>query len=395
MGQQNEFFWGDKWGVESSTAWFVSGKFNVLFSIDLTTNQFKAVAALPGGLNVFRQNSNCIKCENTIFCMPDKGECIWCYDLLTEEFQKIEIFNPTSLGIGIGDFWRNGEVVWAVSGGLKQILEIDIKKKKVVGYYSIPAQEDEKIAKSAKDGNNLYITSATRGRVFMFNIKKKEVKIQELSGVKNGLRTISVNGEKVWLSGYNREIYIWNQNKNEIKCLNNFPLSFGIYNFDRKEKPFLDCETTEYDVFAFLESIDTRDYIWFIPFQTNQILYVNKVTNEINIFEIGEEEDGKSIIDREMNCKYILQYVLDGIYIGLYSVKNSVVFEIDAHSMELKTRMPRLDIDDSTLIPRGWILKESIVAERALYEKLIKKNGEKVFEKEKIGTQIYNYMQQS
>lgn len=63
--------------------------------------------------------------------------------------------------------------------------------------------------------------------------------------------------------------------------------------------------------------------------------------------------------------------------------------------MELKTRMPRLDIDDSTLIPRGWILKESIVAERALYEKLIKKNGEKVFEKEKIGTQIYNYMQQS
>ena len=219
--------------------------------------------------------------------------------------------------------------------------------------------------------------------------------INDLPTIEGGLHTISVCKGKFWLSGYDKNIYIWEKDKNIVEISNHFPSNFGIYNFDRKEKPFLDCETTEYDVFTFLESIDTRDYIWFIPFQTNQILYVNKVTNEINIFEIGEEEDGKSIIDREMNCKYILQYVLDGRYIGLYSVKNSVVFEIDAHTMELKTRMPRLDIDDSTLIPRGWILKESIVAERALYEKLIKKNGEKVFEKEKIGTQIYNYMQQS
>ena len=391
LGQQNEYLWGDKWGVENSRAWFVTGKFNVLISVDMATDQFKIVAALPGGLNVFRQNSNCIKCENTIFCMPDKGNCIWCFDLFTKEFQKIEIINPEYLSVGIGDFWRCEGIIWAVSGGLKQILEIDIKKKKVVGYYKITTQEDENIAKCAKDRNYIYITSASKGRIYIFNIEKRELKVQELSVVKDGLRTISVDGEKIWLSGYKKEIYMWNQKKNKVEFLNDFPLNFGIYNLDGKEKPLLDCEATKYDTFTFLESIDLGGYIWLIPFQTSQILYINKDTNEINTFEIeGEDED--SIKNREMNCKYVLQYVYNDRYIGLYSIKNKVVYEIDVYTMELSIRMFTIDLENPITMPGSWILQESIDAERALYKKLIGTNGETILGKENIGKKIYNVM---
>lgn len=392
--QENEFFWGDKWGMENSTAWFVSGKFNALFSIDMTTDRFKMVSILPDGLNLFRQNSNCIKCENTIFCMPDKGDCIWCYDLLTAEFKKIEIINSTSFGVGIGDFWRCGGMLWAVSGGLKQILEIDIKKKKVIGYYNITDQEDEKLAKSTKDGNCIYITSASKGRVYIFDIEKKEVKVKELFVAKNGLHTISIDGEKVWLSGNKKEAYIWKQNKNEIKLLNDFPLNFGIYNFDGKEQLFLDCETTEYNTFTFLESINAGNYIWFIPFQTNQILYVDKNTDEINVFEIeDEEEDEKTIKNREMNCKYVLQYVYEDRYIGLYSLKNEVVFEIDAKTLKMQKRFLTIDTDSLDKNFRGWVFKESFGAERKLYEKLIERDVEKVSRKEIVGEKIYTHTQ--
>lgn len=393
LGRQNEIFWGDKWGVENSTAWFVAGKFNVLFSVDMDIDRFKIVAALPGGLNLFRQNSNCIKCENTIFCMPDKGDCIWCYDLLTKEFQKIEIINPNYLSAGIGDFWLCDEILWAVSGGLKQILEIDIKKKKVAGYYKIPTQEDENLAKCAKDGNYIYVTSASKGKIYIFNIEKKELKVQELSVIKNGLRTISVNGEKIWLSGYKKEIYMWNQTKKEVELLSDFPLNFGIYNLDGKEKTFLDCEAAEYDTFTFLESVDAGGYIWFIPFQTSQILYVNKDTNEINSFEIeGEQEDEDSIKNRELNCKYVLQYVYNDRYIGLYSIKNRVVYEIDVYTMKLSVRKITIDIENSMTISGSWILEESVDAERALYKQLIGTNGEKILGKEKIGMKIYNVL---
>lgn len=393
LSQPNEFLWGDKWGVENSTAWFVSGKFNVLFSVDMVRDCFKSVAVLPDDINLFRRNSNCIKCENTIFCMPDKGNCIWCYDLLTGKFQKIEIANPDSISVGIGDFWRCGEILWAVSVGLRQLLEIDIKKKKVIGYYKITDQKNENIARSAKDKSNIYITSASKGRIYIFSIEKKEVKIRELPTIKSGLRTISVDGKKVWLSGYKREIYIWNQDDNEIKVLNHFPLNFGIYNFDRKEVLLLDCEATEYNTFAFLESIDAGGSIWFIPFQTNQILYVNKNTNEIHEFEMAkEEEDEKSIKNREMNCKYILQYVYDDRYIGLYSLKNNMVFEIDTYTLEIKTRLISFDINELVKIPNSWILNESIDAEKALYWRLIGINRENMFGKEDVGTEIYRYI---
>lgn len=329
LKKNNEFLWGDKWNVEDNTAWFVPGNVNVLCCADLDSNYYKIVASFPGYLKGgFRLNSNCVKYDNVIFCIPNYGEYLWCYDLSTGISTKVEIANPNQGRIGILDFWKHNNSLWAVSTGLKQILEIDMNSKKVLSYYEITDQKDEVIARSAKSESCIYITSATKGRIYEFNINIREIKIKDFPLIKNGLQTISANENKVWLSGLKREIYIWGRNNNEIDILKKFPSDFGIYNFDGKEKIFLDRTSTEYDMPAFTESIVAGKYIWFIPFQTNQILYVDSNTNEINVFAIEEEEENeKSIENREMKAKYVLQYVYEDRYIGLYSLKNEVIYE--------------------------------------------------------------------
>ena len=219
------------------------------------------------------------------------------------------------------------------------------------------------------------------------------MKENELSMIHSGLRTLTECGGKFWLSGRKKEIYIWEKEKNNFKILNSFPKGFGIYNFENKSDKLLDCESKEYGTFTFLTSIPAGDYIWFIPFQTNQILYIDKITNEINAFEIQEEdEDIKSIKSREMNCKYILQYIIKERYIGLYSLKNETILEIDAETMEIKRRgLIFNDINLEKVFP-GWIFRDSVKAESHFYKKMIEQNNVNRKIKADRGAQIYDYI---
>lgn len=392
LSQNSEFFWGDKWSIENNLAWFVAGEINILFCMDMATNFCKAIAALPDYLQSgFRTNSNCIKCGDVIFCMPDYGKYIWCYNLSTCEFQKIEIINPDQIRLMIGDFWKCGSVLWAVSIGLKQVLEIDMERKKVIGYYCITKQVSERIAKSIKSENYIYITSLLKGRIYEFSIETKEIHVIEIPMIKDGLRTISVYNNKFCLSGYKRQLYIWEKNMDQIKILTHFPKDFGIYNFSGKQTKFLDCDKTVYNTFVFLESILVGKYVWYIPFQTNQILYINADMDDINVFEIKKENETiGSIKNRQMNCKYILQYVYKDRYIGLYSLKNKIVFEIDTKTLNVKERFITMDFSNVENIFTDWIFRESIIQETLLYKKMIRQNKNGRMRKEEIGKQIYN-----
>lgn len=394
--KNREFLWCDRWCIEDNLAWAVSGHGNVLFSIDMLTDHCKAVVVLSDcSVDNFRLNSNCIKSNTSIFCMPNYGNCIYCYDLLTNNIKEIEINNPNQVVLGIGDFWVEKGTLWAVSVGLRQVIEIDINEKRICNYYNITDQQDEVLAKSVKQGNCIYIVSASKSIVYEFNTRTKEVKINQLPIINKKLRTISVDENKFWLSGYNREIYLWEKGSSEVKILDQFPTNFGIYNFDGKKKEFLNCLSIEYDTFAFLESVNIGNYIWFIPFQTNQILYVNKNTNRINVFEIEEERENEHSIkieNREMNCKYILQYVYQDRYIGLYSLKNEIVLEIDTKTLGKKERYITSDITGFEKKLSNRVFRETLNVDRALYEKLFGKKVEGVAENNTVGEKIYTHI---
>lgn len=388
--QGGEFFWGDRWCVENYEGWFVAGNINILFRVDMINNCYEIVAKLPDYTNYkFRSNSNCIKCNELIFCMPNRGECIWCYDLLDNKFSKIEIENPNCLEVGIVDFWRIKNILWAVSMGLKQIIKIDITARKIIAYYNITDCAEEVIGKSVKINNYIYSLSGLESKIYEFSLKTKQVKIIEFETIRDRFHTISICEGKIWLSGNKKRIYIWE--KDRVRILDHFPENFGIYKFLESGKVILDCISTKYRTFTFIDSIIIGNYIWFIPFQTNNILYVDKMSNKINVFEI-EGEDINDFETVEMNCRYVLQYVYNNRYIGLYSLKNKVIYEIDAITLEMKKRCNIINIKSLEENMYGWNFRERISVEKSLYKKLIerKKNVKNI--EENIGGKIYDYM---
>lgn len=324
------FVWSDNWDVEDNCAWFVDGEKNMLFYVDFKTKRCEFIAELPDGtMNKFRLNPRCIKCDEEIFCMPDIGECIWIYQLETSQFKKIEIDNPNKVRIAITNFVKIGEKLFAVSKGLKQILRIDIKRKIIEKYYNLGSFLDGEIAGSVIVGSELYCVSATTSYIFKINLDTNKSEKYMLPNIRNKLHTICFDGEDFWLSGYCKELYVWNEKKNTIRIVRNFPIEFDL-NYCVEEK-MLNTDIVEYNTPLFLYSVPMRNYIWFFPFRTGEIIYVDKKTYKIYTFEIGKSDiySKRPTKYLYLGIRYLFQYVRDERYIGLFSFENNCICEID------------------------------------------------------------------
>ena len=341
LQEGNEVFdlvcWSDNFILENHKAWFVAGEYDILFQLDLNTCQCEFVTELPefswGG---FRRNQKCIKCHNSIFCMPDLGNGIWVYEIENLKFCYIEIQHANDVPrLSILDFWQYGESIFAVSNGLNKIIEISIKEKRVKKYYDVWDQQNYKIAKSIKVGARIYGVSAVANHVYQFNMETKSLQFYELPKVKGGLRTIFFDGEKFWLSGYHKEVYVWKIDGNIVTVINSFPEKFGKYSVQGADSMFLDFETSVFDVPMFIDAIGVGDCIFFIPFQMNEIIYIDRNTYETNYFEVDDENETEFTWLRNMRQKYVVEYVRENRYLCLFSFKNRRFIEIDLNNRKV------------------------------------------------------------
>lgn len=374
---KNKFVWSDNWCIEDETSWFVDGEHNILLKLDLKTNECNFVVEVPcNGKNGFRLNPRCIKVENDIVCMPDMGDSIWVYQLESAEFKRIAINNPNDKRLSIGNFWIYNKKIVAVSMGLNQIIEIDIQTKKIDNYYNL----NEQISTSIKIDDSIYCVSPISNCIYQFNLVTKKCLNHVLPSKIPGIYTISYDGENFWLSGYCKEIYIWNREKNILKILDNFPEQFGIYNYKGNKSNIVDCALKHYDVPIFLSSIPIGQFIWFIPFQTNKIIYIDRDTYNINSFEIVEEDENEySIASNRLKHKYLVEYILEDRYIGLFSLKNNCIFEIDTAEKRVNRKKYYFSEDcilkmTQLMMNQKQYFVEGIAVEREAYMKALESN---------------------
>lgn len=83
----------------------------------------------------------------------------------------------------------------------------------MLNYYPIRVELDESLGNSILAGNSIFTVLKNNKAVHEFNIKEKKIcihKLFELTG-------------KFWLSGSEKCIYLWNQERNEIKRFYDFP----------------------------------------------------------------------------------------------------------------------------------------------------------------------------
>lgn len=198
------------------------------------------------------------------------------------------------------------------------------------------------------------------------------------------------------MSGYSKDIYIWSKGDNKLERVNNFPRTFGIYNFETNDRPILDCAMEVYELPAFGYSVVSGDYIWFIPGQTNKIVYINKVNYQLCTFEIEEENETRESLRlgrRSISTKYLLEYVRDGRYIGLFSLKHNRILEIDTERFIYY--WTNYYLSDQCLLKYAEINKnifyEENLLSRMAYGMKVKSAGGETqnLEKRNIGVHIY------
>ena len=330
-------FWSDNFCIDGDKIWAVDTERNLLYEIDYETGEYELVKEIPDEkLSKFRLNPRCLKCENEIYCMPDESNNIWVYNIDSMHFSKMDLVNPNKVRHIIQSFVRHGDYVYALSKGLSQVIEVNIQDKKIENYYKLA---DDDIFTDCIVGNNSIIgLSINSNKLYEFNIETKKIFYYSIPNVNMIIKTICYDGENFWLSGNRKKICIWNRNKNSIREIEEFPQGFGLLNFSIDNKKLLDMDFVISDDMIFGFSAVTVQYVWFIPWRANKILYVNRFTYEINSLEIDEEEETIYSITRKVKGKYQLCYVKNNRYIGLYSFKNKCIFEIDAEVLSIKRK---------------------------------------------------------
>lgn len=391
----NNFIWSDHWWVEDHEAWFVDGRFNLLCCINMDTDECNIIARVPDNSELrFRANPRCIKSGNDIYCMPHYGNSIWIYDMSTGNFSEIIISNPKNVALCICDFWKYGHYIYAVSAGLKAVIEFSVRTRKIENLYTIC--DEGNITKSVMAGDNIYILIQDRGTVCRFCVCDKSFHVLHIPGIRERMYTLCIDDDKFWMSGYKKEIYVWKKNDTAF-AIDDFPSDFGIYNFESNTDGRAECLTAEYETPTFLFSVIAGNYIWFIPFQTNQILYVDKVTYKVHVFEIEEEnETRESLLGRLLNDKYSLEYVRNNRYIGIFSHKNGVLLEIDALNISFHYRRITVAGDQCRKYAGvcNNVFYESVAWERSVYRKMLDAKECDAVEQQNnfSGSVIYNYL---
>ncbi len=392
------FVWSGNWWIEGNKAWFVSGEYNNLHCVDFDSQECEFEAEIPVHvLGRFRVTPRCIKYIDKIFCIPDRGECIWVYKKREDKLIKIDLINPNHVRLEIIFWWIDDDKMFIISEGLKQLFELDARTEKIVN--SIALREKEKIVKRIMSEKVLYSLSAESNQISCFNLNSKKTILYTLPDIVEKVNTICFDGRKFWMSGYGKKLYIWDKNKNEIETIEDFPYGFGIYSLNEKTDDILDCKTEHYEYPTFSYSVEVGEYIWFIPYLTNKILYVSKDTYKMESLEIEDEiETMESLRTRNaIEGKYVLEYIRENRFIGIFSQKNRNIFEIDTKELGIKRKNFHFSYDCYRkmidVLRRDIFYENKLININSYFNGWLEIEGQKVaLNTESVGQKIYSKM---
>lgn len=320
--RKNTFIWSENWWLEGDRAWFVEGDNNILFCVNLNTGECEEAINIPDSyLDKYKLTPYCMKCGSIIYCIPGMGQYIWMYHLEDREFSRINLDKQEGVQWAV-EVWNWHDTTFLVLDRLNKILEIN-KEECRVNSYTICS---DSIVRSTVAEDSIFMLSSQSNMIYQFDCSTKNLKSYTLPDMGKRYFNICFDGAIFWLCGYEKEIYTWNQEHNCLNVLDDFPDCFEIYdNASRAENEFVHHEMP---TFFYVKVIGK--YIWFIPGGANKIVYADRRSGKIEIFEIDE---GRKAGDSSFSW-YLLEYVRDDRYMGLFSMRNDCIVEIDTKELK-------------------------------------------------------------
>jgi hypothetical protein len=389
--------------IEEQKAWYITSRGNILNCLDLATNQVKFAKLLPNSdMDRTRLNAKCIKCGHLVFCAPCYDKDFWIYDLQTNTFEKLELELQGNVRPVVWDMYKTDHTLYALSKGLKELIEIDIEKRRIIKKYPL-AEDGEIITNSiAAEDNWYFLISSANARICRLNMHTKVMDYFDFPMIKETVNGFCYDGSVFCISGSGKYLYRWNPAENQVEQLDCFPDQFGAYDFSREKEKLIDYDLDHNQDILFCSLTNTNTYIWCIPYIANKIIYINKSTKKADIYNIPEEEETEeSIKDREFAHKYLFLYQKEDRYIGLYSLKQKVILEIDTLTLERRYIEPKVQEAALLELFKKAIDENKVIIEKKnhlhAYLKVVggskeKKQSESDNEPENVGEKVYSYM---
>lgn len=333
----------DRIYVDGDDMWFIGIYGNELCKGKISEEKCEYKVQIPTGKEgSFRSSPFCIKHLDNIICIPDRGENIWIYNLEREEFKGIAIDNPRKVRLGITYYWIIDNTLWAWSGlsdgGLKCFIELNLDNYIIKEYHHISENDTLVFAwQLDRYENCIYLFENLQKELYEFNVISKKTKRYKLEDVRGEIETVCCDGENVWLAGEEKCIYIWNKMTGELIRHTDFPLEFQTNDIDQislnKQK------------WKFYQSVLLNEYVCFVPLNTSQsmcdsILFMNRKNHSIKVVKIYDGNNGGD--------RYVLEYVIDGRYVGVHYWPNGFISEIDTETFQIRKKMMKFSHYDYT-----------------------------------------------
>ena len=295
---------------EDADMWFVERSNNILCQLDIDKNKLIYHGIIPYGSigDAYRRHPQCVKYNNYIICLPDRGKSFVVYNLENKEFQECMIDMKGCMRVGICNFWKINGNLWCVSSGMNSIIEFNPVLCEVVGYYAVFNDSINELGCDAcAIGTTILCTSVTSRMLAFFDVNDKKVRYYEAKSDEPGYNSISAYDTKIYLSGFSRHIYVFDRITYETCQIELNRDNFHI--FDDKHNEIQDFSNHP----IFRKSFMTESFVVFLPWympdsMADSIVFFCQKTGKIKFYNILQDIYKKRVTYNSQYL-YIMQII--------------------------------------------------------------------------------------
>ncbi len=338
--------WSDGWEICNNEGFFVDPLTNRVYKADLTTDEFGCVLVPFSnvGDSVFRKNQICRVFNNHLYLFPDNGNSIEIYDIEHNTVKSIAVENSKQSRLGMFNAWCSDGFIMSLASGKGTLYIIDNETNSIVDEIIITNEKALSFNAIRKD-NKIISISTVSNEVYVIDCKSCKVERFVIPVDANGFQTISWDGKYFWISGKNKELYIWNDKKNEVSVVSSMPEQFGFYRtIDIDGRRDLDTESVSSNLPLFYDSVFLAGYVWLFPWYANSIIRINTDSKKVEKVDTCEYSSD-TYVDSNIGLEYKYQYTTSENKIGIYSFKQRTIFEIDSMSLRSYKKNYRVSDD--------------------------------------------------
>lgn len=216
--------WFDAMVIEENKAWIFANNFNALFELNLDNKKIEYLGSVPNEPAFVKGlYFNILKCGPKLVLIPASASTVAVFDLEERKFETVEIdlygikcFGAVSYKNKVFLIGNSTPAILVLDINLMSIHKLDFCEK----YYKKNDHISERMyfrKNNCVVNNVYYVASCVSNTIFKINLETEEIKSVEIQCSGSGLRNITFDGIKFWISKWGLcEVVCWDEKNNRI-----------------------------------------------------------------------------------------------------------------------------------------------------------------------------------